>query len=148
MSIITRTTQHGILAVNLLWEQHTVSVERKESILTLEEFLEIESIGYADSWSVITVTPCNPVAVFNPSDTRVVLVFRLYHISISRLELNRFMINFPVYTILTETCKNIHLDSFVITTENSCKSIPKRNNSTIEYTVRSRNMISSDNRIL
>ena len=46
------------------------------------------------------------------------------------------MIDIPMNSVLTKTCKDIHLYSFVITTEYACKTILKRNNSTIENTIR------------
>ena len=74
MTVVTRTAQHGILTVNFLRKQYAVTVKWKEGILTLIEFLEIECITDTDSRSVITVAPCNPVTVFNPSDTRVIFI--------------------------------------------------------------------------
>lgn len=48
MSAIAGTAQERIFAIELLRQQHTVAVERQESILALEELLEIESIADAD----------------------------------------------------------------------------------------------------
>ena len=123
VSVITRTAQHCIFTIDFLREQNSVSVEWQECIFALIKFFEVECISDSDSWSMITITPCNPVTVFNPGNARIVFIFRFDHISITSLELNRFMVYFPIYTILAESCKNVHLYSFVVATENSCKSV-------------------------
>ena len=46
------------------------------------------------------------------------------------------MANIPVNTIFTESCEDIHLYRFVITTEYTGESIFKRNDGTIENTIR------------
>jgi predicted alpha-1,2-mannosidase len=124
-----------INTIDFLREQNSVAVEWQECIFALIKFFEVECISDSDSWSMITITPCNPVTVFNPGNTRIVFIFRFDHISITSLELNRFMVYFPIYTILAESCKNVHLYSFVVATENSCKSVFIRNNCAVEYTV-------------
>ena len=136
MTVVTRTAQHGILTVNFLREQYAVTVKWKEGILALIEFLEIECITDTDGRSVITVAPCNPVTVFNPSDTRVIFIFRIYHLRIAGLKDNRLMIDFPVDAVLAETCKDIHLYSSVVATEHPSKSIFEGNYRTIENTIR------------
>ena len=78
MSAIAGTAQERIFAIELLRQQHTVAVERQESILALEELLEIESIADADGGAVVAVAPRNPVAVLNPCHARIVFIFGLY----------------------------------------------------------------------
>ena len=136
MSIITGTTQHRILAIDLLREKYTITIERQESIFALEKLLKVKSIGNTNRRAMITITPSHPITVFNPCNTRVVFIFRLNHFRVTCFKLNRFMIDIPMNSVLTKTCKDIHLYSFVITTEYACKTILKRNNSTIENTIR------------
>lgn len=112
------------------------------------KLLEIECIADTDSRSVITVAPGNPVAVFYPGDTWVILVFRFYHIGVSGLEFDWFVIDVPVDTVFTESRKDIHLYGFVVTTEYSGETVAERYNGTVEYTVGTRYLITSDNRIL
>ena len=57
MSAIAGTAQERIFAIELLRQQHTVAVERQESILALEELLEIESIADADGGACLWVYP-------------------------------------------------------------------------------------------
>ena len=75
MTIVAWTAQHRILSIDLLWEEDAVTVEWQESILTLIELLEVEGVSNTDCWSVITVTPSNPITVLNPCNTWVILVF-------------------------------------------------------------------------
>ena len=135
MPAVTGTAQERIFAIELLREQHTVAVERQKGILTLEEFLEIESIANADSRTVVTIAPRNPIAVLNPCYTRVVFILGLYHVCIPGLELDWLMFYFPMDTVLTEPGKNIHLHRTVVTAEHTGITIFKRNHRTVENTV-------------
>ena len=141
MSAIAGTAQERIFAIELLRQQHTVAVERQESILALEELLEIESIADADGGAVVAVTPRNPVAVLNPCHARIVFIFGLYHVRIPGLELDWLMLYFPVDAVLAETGKDIHLHRPVVTTEHTGITILKRNHRTVENAVRRRNMV-------
>ena len=136
MSIVTRATQHSILAINFLWEKYAITVEGQECILTLEKFLKVKSVCNTNCRTMITITPSHPIAIFNPCNTGIIFIFRLNHFCITSLKLDRFMIDIPMNTVLTETCKDIHLHRFVIAAEYAGKTILKRNNSTIEYTIR------------
>ena len=123
MSAIAGTAQEHIFAIELLRQQHTVAVERQESILALEELLEIESIADADGGAVVAVAPRNPVAVLNPCHARIVFIFGLYHVRIPGLELDWLMLYFPVDAVLAETGKDIHLHRPVVTTEHTSITI-------------------------
>ena len=50
MTIVARTTQQGILPINLFGKEHAISVERKKGILALIECLEVESIANTYPW--------------------------------------------------------------------------------------------------
>ena len=135
MSAVAGTAQERIFAIELLRQQHTVAIERQESILALEELLEIESIADADGGTVVAVAPRNPVTVFNPCHARVVFIFGLYHIRIPGLEPDGFMLYFPVDAVLAETGKDIHLHRTIVTTEHTGITILKRNHRTVENAV-------------
>ena len=135
MAVITRTAQHGILAIEFLREEHTVTVKRQEGILTLEKLLEVKRIADADCRAVITVTPSNPIAVINLCNTRVILVIRVNHIGVTGLELDWFMLDIPVNAVFTESGKDIHLHSLVVATENSGIATVERHHGTIENTI-------------
>ena len=148
MATVAGTAQECIFAIEPLRQQYTVAIERQESILALEELLEIESIADTDGGTVVAVAPRNPVAILNPCHARVVFIFGLYHVRIPGLELDWLMLYFPVDAVLAETGKNIHLHRPVVTTEHTGKSVAKRHHCTIEDTVGRRNMVTSDNGIL
>ena len=74
MSAIAGTAQELIFAIERLRQQRTVPVERQESILALEQLLEIESIADAAGGAVVAVAPRNPVAVLNPCHARIVFI--------------------------------------------------------------------------
>ena len=148
MSVVAGAAQHSVLAVNLLRKEDAVAVEWQECVLALEELLEVECVSDADGWSVIAVAPCNPVAVFNPCDTRVIFVFRFNHLGVAGLEYYRLVLNLPVYAVLAESCKDVHLYSLVVAAEHSRISILERNDCTVEYAVRCRYGITADNRVL
>ena len=135
VTVVARTRKHSILTVNLFWEEHTITVERKECIFALEEFLEVECISDTDSWSVVTITPSNPVAVFNPSYAWVILIVTFNHVCVTTLEHDRFVVDFPVYTVFREACEDIHLHTLVVATEYTSEAITERNYSTVEDTV-------------
>ena len=61
MPVITRTTQHGKITVDLTREHHTVTVERQIRIFQLVECFEIERISYTDCRAVIAVAPGDDV---------------------------------------------------------------------------------------
>ena len=148
MTIVARTTQHSIFAINLLREEYTISIEWQKSIFTLVEGFKIEGVTYADCWTIIPITPCYPITIFYPCYTWIILVFRLYHLRISCLKSDRIRINIPIDTILTKARKNIHLYSLIITSKNTCKAILKWYNRTIKNTIRRKNVITINNRVL
>ena len=148
MTIVTRTTQQGILPINLFGKEYAISVERKKGILALIECLEVESIANTYRWSMVTVAPSNPIAVFNPCDAWVILILWFNHLCIPSFEDNRSFIDFPMNTVITEACKDVHLHSFVVATEHPCKAFSKWNDGTVEDTVRRWNVISMDNGVL
>ncbi len=148
MTVVARTTQHGIFAIDFFREKDTVAVERQESVLTLEELFEIESISYADCRTMVTVAPCDPVTVTYESDTRIILIVRVDHIRVAGIESYRLMLYLPVDTILAESCKDVHLHGTVIATEHSGITVTKGNDSTIEYTVGYRYLITVDDRVM
>lgn len=84
---------------------------------------------------MIAVTPSNPISVFNPCNTRVIFIFGFDHFRVTGFKLNRFMTNIPMNTIFTEPCEDIHLYSFVVTTEYAGEPIFERYDSTIENTI-------------
>src|SRR5574344_1678516 len=136
MSIITWTAKHSIFPINFLREKDTVAVERKACFLALEEFLEIECISDAYCRTIISIAPGNPISILYPCYTRVVLVFRLNHISISAFKNDRVMFYLPIYPVFTESGKDIHLNCFIIAAENTCKTFLEFNYSTIKDTIR------------
>ena len=135
MPVVTGTTQHGIFTVYLLREKHTVTVERQESILTLEELLKVESISNADGRTMITVAPGHPITIFNPRHTGVIFIFRFDHLRVAGFKLNRFVADLPIDTILTESGKYVHLHGLVVTTEHTSETISEWNDGTIENTI-------------
>ena len=148
VTVVARAAQHCILAVYLLWKKYSVPVERQERILALEKLLEVECISNTDGRSMIAVAPCNPVTVFNPCHTGVVFVLRLNHICVAGLEYDGFMFNLPIYTVLAESGKYVHLHSLVVATEYACISILERYDSTVEDAVRCGNSIAVNDRVL
>ena len=94
---------------------------------------------------MISVTPGDPVPVFNENNPRVILVIRFYHLRITTFHGYRFMIYFPMNTIFAKPCKNIHLHCLVITSEHTRKSIAKRDNCTVKNTVGRRYSIPFNN---
>ena len=135
MTIIAWTAQHRILPINLLWEEYAITIEWQEGILTLIELLEVEGVSNSNCWSVIAVTPCNPITILNPCNTWIVLIFRVDHLRVSCLKRNRLVIDFPVDTVFTKTSEDVHLYRLVIATEHSSEAILKWNDSTVEDTV-------------
>ena len=116
-------------------EKYSITIERQEGILALEEIYKIKCIGNTDSRSMIAVAPSYPITVFNPRNTRVIFIFGFNHFRVTGFELNRFMTNIPMNTIFTESCEDIHLYSFVVTTEYAGESIFERYDSTVENTI-------------
>ena len=49
MTVVAGARKHGELAVDLLWEEHTVAIEGQEGVFALVETLEVEGVGDADS---------------------------------------------------------------------------------------------------
>jgi hypothetical protein len=147
MSVIAGTAQHGIFAINLLGKKYPVPVEGKKGIFTLEEFLEVESVGNPDGRTVISITPGYPVPVLYISNPRVIFVIRLDHPCIACLHLNGLMINLPVDAILAEPGIDIHLHCFVVTAEYTRKSLPEGDYGTIEDAVGGGDLIPPDDRV-
>ena len=119
----------------------------EESVLALEKILEVEGIADADCRSVEAVAPCDPVAVADEGDARVILVVGIDHFGISGLELYRLVIYLPVDTVGAESGEDIHLDCLVVAAEHSGKAVFERYYRAIENTVGGRNVISAYDRV-
>ena len=147
MSVITWAAKHCVFTIDFLREEHTVAVERQKGILALEKLFEIKSISNPDGRTTISITPSYPIAIFDKSNARVVLIFRMKEISITTFHHDRFVVDFPVNSIFTEASKNVHLHCFVVAAENPCIAVAKRHNSRVKNTVRGRDIIPTDNRV-
>ena len=99
VSGVTRTAQHGEVAVDFLREEHSVAVVGKECILKLVECLEVLCPCHSDCRTVITVAPCDIVAVLNEAHARVVAVHPLSYLLVVALETQRFLVDVPIYTV-------------------------------------------------
>lgn len=146
--VVARTAQHGVASAELLGKQYPVAVERQKGIFTLVEVLEVERVGNADGRSVAAVAPRNPVAVFNPRYTRVVLVLRFNHLRIARFELDRFVVDVPMQAVVAESGENVHLHCAVVAAEHAGEAFSERHHGTVENTVRRRYSVTSDDGIL
>ena len=135
MSVVAGTAEHGVFSIDFFGEKHTVAVEGQKGILALEKFLEVKSVADTDCGAMVSVAPCNPVAVADKSDTRVVFISRVNHLGIPGLEHDRLMLDVPVHAIAAETGEDIHLYGTVIATEHTGKAVAERNYSAVEYTV-------------
>ena len=69
VTIVAGAAKHSEVAIQLTGEEHTITVEGQKCILTLIKFLKVKSVSNANSWTMITITPCNPVSIFNPCHT-------------------------------------------------------------------------------
>ena len=147
VTIVRRTAQHSVHAIDLLREEHAIAVERQERVLALEEFLEVESIADADGRTVVAIAPSDPVAVFDPSHTRVIFVVGMDEVSIAALELDRFVSDVPVDAVLAESHKDVHLHRTVVATEDTGIAAIERHYRTVENAVGAWYMIASDDRI-
>ena len=147
MAVVARAAEHGKAAVELLRQQHTVAVEGQEGVLALVECLEVESIAYAYGGAVIAVAPGNPVAVFNPGHTRVVLIVRVNHVGVARLELDGGIGYFPVYAVGREAGEDIHAYSLVVAAEHSGETVAERYHGRVENRIGYCSLVAVDNRV-
>ena len=74
VAVVARTAHHHIVAVDFSREQHAVTVEWKECVLKLNEFLEVIGVSNTDGRAVIAVAPGYIVFVVDFADTRVITV--------------------------------------------------------------------------
>ena len=81
--VVAGTAQHGVFAVYLLWKQYAVAVERQEGVFALEEFFEVERIPNTDGWSVVSVTPGNPVTV-DIKDHRIRVTYTVQYYDVTK----------------------------------------------------------------
>ena len=128
-------------------KQYSIAIKRQKGVFALKKLFEIECVAYTDGRTVVAVTPCDPVTVFDPSDTGIILVFRFYHIGISCFEFNGLMFDVPMNTVFAESCKDIHLHGFVIATEYSGEPVFKRYYGTVKDAVGRGDMVAVDYRI-
>ena len=135
MTSITRTTQHGKLAIDFARKHHTIAVVRQESILQLMKGLEILCPCHTNRWSMITIAPGDIILFAYFAHTRVVTINPLSYLRIITLEMDGVLINVPMYGILAETGMKSHTTILVITSEYTCKTIIKLNYCTIEDTI-------------
>ena len=149
MSTVGRTAEHHVVAVDLFGEENTIAVEGQESIFHLEELLEVESVAYTDGGATSeTIAPRDPVTVFNPYAAGVVFIEVFCHDRVATgcgLEYDGFVVDFPVYAILRESCEDVHLHAFVIAAENTGECITKTYYGAVEDAVAAGDGIAVDN---
>ena len=95
MTSITRTTQHGKLAIDFARKHHTIAVVRQESILQLMKGLEILCPCHTNRWSMITIAPGDIILFAYFAHTRVVTITPLSYLRIITLEMDGVLINVP-----------------------------------------------------
>lgn len=144
MTIVARTAQHRIFAIDFFREKYTVAVERQESVLTLYECLEVVSVSYADRGAVISVTPCDPETVADTGHAWIIFIVTLF----VSFEMNRLMLDVPVHPVRATSGKYIHLHRTVVATEHPGITFTERHDGTVKYTVGGRYGIAVDDRIV
>ena len=148
MPVITGTTQHGKITINLSRKQYTIAVERQESILHLMESLEIRSPCHADSGlTLISVTPGHIVTAIHKADARVITIHPLTYLGNITLELQFLRLDVPMNGILAESHMKRHTAVRIVTTEHSGITFTERHYRTIEYTIGCWKQITGNNRI-
>ena len=124
MSAVGWTAHHNIFVVDLSREHYAVSVERQICVFKLCKFLEIVSIGNSDSrLPAVSVAPCYDVFVIKLADAGIVAVLPLTHLGDIALELDSFLVDVPVDTVLGEAGMKLHVALSVVNAENACKLV-------------------------
>ena len=148
VSSVARTAQHGKVAVDFLREKHSVAVVGKECILKLVESFEVGCPCHSNRWAMITVAPCNVIAVFDEAYAWVVTIHPLPNFFIVALKTKRLFINIPVHSVFREAYVKHHATVGVIATEHSCEAFAERNDCAIEDAVACRKQVARDDRVL
>lgn len=134
--------------VNLPWEEHAVAVVWQESVLHLMERLEVLSPSHADGRSVVAVAPGHPPTVIDAANAWVVAIDPLANFLVITLELQRFLVDVPIQSVVAEANVKRHAAVGVVATEHAGKAFAEWNDGTVENTVRRRQQVATDDGIL
>ena len=158
MPRVARAAEHSIASptpalprregVNLSWEEHAVAIVRQESVLHLMERLEVLSPSHADGRSVVAVAPGHPPTVIDAANAWVVAIDPLADFLVIALELQRFLVDVPIQSVVAEANMKRHAAVGVVAAEYAGKAFAEGNDSTVENTVRRRKQVATDDGIL
>jgi len=148
MAVVAWTAHHHVVAVDLSREQHAVTVEWKECVLKLNEFLEVIGVSNTDGRAVIAVAPGYIVFVVDFADTRVITVLSCQNLLVSALKFDRFILDLPVDTVFTSSNEDVHADGTAVAAEYTYVSVLERYDCAVEDTVGTFLLVTADDRVL
>ena len=148
VAVVAWTAHHHVVAVDLSREQHAVTVEWKECVLKLNEFLEVIGVSNTDGRAVIAVAPGYIVFVVDFADTRVITVLSCQNLLVSALKFDRFILDLPVDTVFTSSNEDVHADGTAVAAEYTYVSVLERYDCAVEDTVGTFLLVTADDRVL
>ena len=147
MAGIAGTAHYHVVAVDFSREENAVTVEGDESILQLDEFLEVVSVSHTDSRAMVTVAPGHIVFAVDLADSGVITVLTFQDLRICSLEFYRFVLDGPVDSVFTSSNKDVHADGTTVATEYADVAILKGNNCAVENAVGAFLLVAADDRV-
>ena len=152
MAVVGRTGEHHVFAVDLTREQNAVPVIGQVSVRQAVKCLEIIGIRHTDGRSVVLLkrsAPCHIIAVLEEADARVVTGCSADALAgLLAVQLERFMLDLPVKRIHALSEEQLLLHGLVIAAEHPDKCTVLRDYRAVKNTVRRRNIMSSDDRVV
>jgi hypothetical protein len=97
---------------------------------------------------MIAIAPGYIIAVFQPNYAWVVAILELAKLRIVIDPIDWLMIQLPVDAIQRETPVQVHIPLFIVTAENTCKTVLKWHNRTVKYAVGGWDKISGNDGVL
>ena len=150
VSRVARAREHGVVAVDLAGEHHTVAVIGQEGVFQLVEGLEVLGPRHADCRAVVAVAPRDIVFVADFRHARVVAVDPLAHFGVGARESEVLLPDVPFQSVDREAHVDAHAAVGVVAAEDpGVVVLPffKRYDRRVEDRIRRRQRMAADDRV-
>ena len=131
-----------VFPVDCPGEQHSVAVVGEEVVFALVERLEVFRPCDSDSGTMVSVAPGDVVFVLYLDDSWVISVDPLSDFFVGAIELDGFLIDVPLDTVIRKSRMQGHSPVFVVAAEHSREPFPERNHRRVEDAVGIRQQVS------
>ena len=148
VAIVAGARKHGKALVYFSGKEHSITIERKKSILKLMERFEIGGPCHANGRAMVSVAPCHVVAVVDEGDAWVIAIHPFTYFRIIAVKMNGVGVNLPSNAIVREANMKCHASVLVVAAGYSSISVAKGYYGRIEDGVAVGKQVAGNNGVL